>query len=328
VIPLRVLFVEDAVEDAASLQAELEHAGYAVAYERVETAEALAAALLRGPWDVVLSDYLLPAFNALDALKLCQQSGCDAPFIVVSGAIGEDAAVEVLKAGASDCVVKSRLSRLGSAIARGLGDAAVRRERRSAEERIRRSSISLAETVGRAMEPRDPYTAGHQRRVAELSRLVGRRLGCSVAQQEGLYVGGLLHDIGKMAIPESILTKPGRLTPEEWELVKEHVIVGCDVLRKADLPWPVAEMALRHHERLDGSGYPDGLTGDSLGFESRLLAVCNVVEAMSSHRPYRPASSLASVWEEMHSGKGRLYDTQVVEAIEDVIQNDEFRLIH
>jgi len=133
-----VLCVEDAVEDAASLQAELEHAGYAVAYERVETAEALAAALLRGPWDVVLSDYLLPAFNALDALKLCQQSGCDAPFIVVSGAIGEDAAVEVLKAGASDCVVKSRLSRLGSAIARGLGAAAVRRERRSAEERIRR----------------------------------------------------------------------------------------------------------------------------------------------------------------------------------------------
>ncbi len=327
-IPLKVLLVEEAIEDAVALQAELEHAGYSVAIERVESAEALAMALIRGPWDVVLSDYQLPAMSALEALKLCQQSGCDAPFIVVSGAIGEDAVVDLLKAGASDYVVKSRLSRLGSAIARGLGDAAVRRERRGAEERIRRSSISLAETVGRAMEPRDPYTAGHQRRVAELSRLVGRKLGCSVAQQEGLYVGGLLHDIGKMAIPESILTKPGRLTPEEWEIVKEHVIVGCDVLRKADLPWPVAEMALRHHERLDGSGYPDGLTGDSLGFESRLLAACNVVEAMSSHRPYRPASSPVLVWEEMNSGKGRLYDARVVEAIEDVIRNDEFRLVH
>jgi putative nucleotidyltransferase with HDIG domain len=322
-----VLLVGDFVEDALSLQGELEHAGYSVALERVETAEALEVALLRGRWDVVLSDYQLATFSAPEALKLCQQSGYDVPFIVVSGAIGEDAAVEVMKAGASDYVMKNRLSRLGPAIARGLGDAAVRRERRSAEERIRRSSISLAETVGRAMEPRDPYTVGHQRRVAELSRLVGRRLGCSQAQQEGLYVGGLLHDIGKMAIPESILTKPGRLTPEEWELVKEHVVVGCDVLRKADLPWPVAEMALRHHERLDGSGYPGGLRGDSLQFEARLLAACNVVEAMASHRPYRPASSLASVWEEMRLGKGRLYDERVVEAIEDVIQNDEFRLV-
>jgi len=326
-IPLRVLLVEDVIDDAALLQRELERAGYSVALERVETAEAMSTALCSGAWDVVLSDYKLPAFGAPEALRLCQRAGLDAPFIVVSGSIGEDSAVDIIKSGAHDYVMESQLTRLAAAIARELGEAAVRRERRSAEERIRRSSVSLAETVGRAMEPRDPYTAGHQRRVAELSRLVGRKLGCSAAEQEGLYVGGLLHDIGKMAIPESILTKPGRLTPEEWGLVKEHVVVGCDVLRKADLPWPVAEMALRHHERLNGSGYPDGLKGDSLGFESRLLAVCNVVEAMSSHRPYRPASSLASVWEEVHAGRGRLYDTQVVDVLEGIIRNDEFRLM-
>jgi len=325
-IPLRVLLVEDVIDDAALLQRELERAGYSVALERVESAEAMSTALCSGAWDVVLSDYRLPAFGAPEALRLCQQAGLEVPFIVVSGSIGEDSAVDIMKAGANDYVMKSRLTRLAAAIARELGEAAVRRERRSAEERIRRSSVSLAETVGRAMEPRDPYTAGHQRRVAELSRLVGRKLGCSAAEQEGLYVGGLLHDIGKMAIPESILTKPGRLTPEEWGLVKEHVVVGCDVLRKADLPWPVAEMALRHHERLDGSGYPDGLKGDSLGFESRLLAVCNVVEAMSSHRPYRPASSLASVWEEVRAGRERLYDAQVVDVLEGIIRNDEFRL--
>jgi len=326
-IPLRVLLVEDVIEDVAPLQRELARAGYAVALERVETAEAMSMALCGQAWDVVLSDYKLRSFGAPEALRLCQQAGLDVPFIVVSGAIGEDSAVDIMKAGANDCVMKSRLSRLAAAVARGLGEAAVRRERKSAEERIRRSSVSLAETVGRAMEPRDPYTAGHQRRVAELSRLVGRRLGCSAAEQEGLYVGGLLHDIGKMAIPESILTKPGRLTPEEWGLVREHVVVGCDVLRKADLPWPVAEMALRHHERLDGSGYPDGLKGDSLGFESRLLAVCNVVEAMSSHRPYRPAPGPAAVWEEMRTGRGRLYDARMVDVLEDVIRCGEFRLM-
>ncbi len=125
-------------------------------------------------------------------------------------------------------------------------------------------------------------------------------------------------DIGNLAVPVTILTKHGRLTANEWNLLRSHSVRGHDILEEASVQWPVAEMALRHQERLDGAGYPDSLKGDSLGFESRLLAVCNVVEPMSSHRPCWPTSSLASVWQEMRAGKGRLYDARVVDVLEDI----------
>jgi len=192
-------------------------------------------------------------------------------------------------------------------------------ERKEAQQRLEDTFIDLTETVSRAMETRDPYTAGHQRRVAELARLVGEKLGLSADELQGLYIGALLHDIGKISVPESILTKPGRLTQEEWSLIQVHTRQGHEILREATLPWPVAEMALHHHERLDGSGYPDGLSGDQLSREVRILGVCDVVEAMSSHRPYRPARSREEVLKEIEGGRGTKYDARVVEAMLEMI---------
>jgi PAS domain S-box-containing protein len=195
-----------------------------------------------------------------------------------------------------------------------------------AQARLEEAFIDLVETTARMMESVDPYTAHHQRMVARLADVVGRRLGLDDDSLQGLYVGALLHDVGKLSLPSTILTKPGRLTPQEWALIRSHPRRGYDVLVDAKLPWPVADMALRHHERLDGSGYPDGIAGDMVSLEARILGVCDVVEAMSSDRPYRTGLPLEAVLRELSEGSGGKYDPRVVEAAKDAIQSGEFTL--
>ncbi|HUS04045.1 MAG TPA: PAS domain S-box protein [Dehalococcoidia bacterium] len=199
-------------------------------------------------------------------------------------------------------------------------------ERKKAEEQLERSFVELAETVSRAIATRDPYTAGHQRRVAELARLVGDKMGLDKDRLMGLYIGGLLHDIGKVSTPASILSKPGKLSDEEWALVRAHTREGHEILDGAYFPWPVVDMALHHHERLDGSGYPDGISGDELSLENRILGVCDVVEAMSSFRPYRPARSLPEILIELRAGKGTKYDPDVVDIMLEIIESGEYEL--
>ncbi|MBN2187037.1 MAG: PAS domain S-box protein [Dehalococcoidia bacterium] len=199
-------------------------------------------------------------------------------------------------------------------------------ERRRAQEQLERSFAYLAETVSRAMSSRDPYTTDHQQRVAELARLVGEKMGLDKHRLEGLHIGALLHDIGKISIPGSILNKPGKLTEEEWALIRAHTKQGYEILDGGRFPWPVADMALHHHERLNGSGYPDGISGDKLGLECRILSVCDVVEAMSSHRPYRPARSREEILEELKSGRETKYDASVVDIVLQIIESGEFEL--
>ena len=173
------------------------------------------------------------------------------------------------------------------------------------------STVHVATTLG---EMRDPYTAGHQHRVAEIAVAVGAELGFDARRQEGLRVAGYLHDIGKIAIPSEILSKPGRLTPVEFDLIKAHSQAGRDVLKDVKFPWPVAEIALQHHERMDGSGYPQGLRGEAILLEARIMAVADVIEAMSSHRPYRPGLGIDKALAEIERGRGTAYDAEVVDA--------------
>lgn len=193
--------------------------------------------------------------------------------------------------------------------------------RRVAEEHIRRYTAQLetifVQTVGLATtlsEMRDPYTAGHEQRVAEIAVAIGRELGLDGKTLEGLRIGGYLHDVGKMRVPAEILAKPGRLTPSEYELIKEHPRAGYDVLKEVEFPWPVAQIALQHHERIDGSGYPQGLKGEQIMLEARIIAVADVVESMSSHRPYRPGLGLERALAELERGKGSAYDPAIVDA--------------
>ena len=164
------------------------------------------------------------------------------------------------------------------------------------------------------VETRDPYTAGHQKRVADIASTIGRAMGLSEWDIRGLRVAGLLHDIGKLSVPAEILTKPGKLHPSEFAIIRSHSRVSYDILEFIEFPWPVKKAILQHHERLDGSGYPDGLSGEDIIFEARILGVADVVEAISSHRPYRPALGPEYAMREIIKNRGVLYDAQVVDA--------------
>ncbi len=194
-----------------------------------------------------------------------------------------------------------------------------------AEEQLKSSFVDLAKIVSRIIESCDPYTAGHQQRVAELACLVGKNMCLDQDTVDRLYLDGLLHDIGKVAIPRSILTKPGELAEEEWALIRAHTKQGYGILKDVNFPWPIADIALKHHERLDGSGYPDGTTEEGLSLEVGILAVCDVVEAMSSHRPYRPARTAMDVLQELKEGRGAKYNASVVDVMLPMIESGEFR---
>ena len=164
------------------------------------------------------------------------------------------------------------------------------------------------------MESRDPHTAGHQRRVAELSTAIAREMGLASQALEGIHFGALIHDLGKIQVPAEILAKPTRLSKLEFELIKAHPQAGYDILKGIEFPWPVAQMVLQHHERLDGTGYPNGAKDGDIALEARILAVADVVEAMSSHRPYRPALGIDAALAEIIQQRGKLYDSDVVDA--------------
>ena len=174
----------------------------------------------------------------------------------------------------------------------------------------------LTETVlamGNIVEARDPYTAGHQQRVTALACGIAEQLGMTEEQIAGIGIAGLLHDIGKITVPAEILNKPGRLDKMEFMLIKAHPQVGHDILKHIDFPWPIAQFVLQHHERMDGSGYPNGLAGDHILLESRIIAIADVVESMSSHRPYRPSLGIDAALREILAKKETLFDPLAVD---------------
>lgn len=205
-------------------------------------------------------------------------------------------------------------------------------ESRRNQERLRQSLRDLRRTLDETVaalaitsEKRDPYTAGHQQRVAQLAHAISLRLGLPEEQREAVRVAALLHDIGKIYIPAEILAKPTRLTNMEMGMMKTHSEVGRDILKNVSFPWPVAQIVLQHHERVDGSGYPHGLAGEDILLEARVVAVADVVEAMSSHRPYRPALGLSMALAEIEDNAGQLYENDIVAACLKLFNQDGFQ---
>ena len=192
-------------------------------------------------------------------------------------------------------------------------------------EQLRRSVEGAVLAMSRMVESRDPYTAGHERRVAELATAIGAELGMAGAQLDALRIAGTIHDVGKIAVPAEILSKPGRLSEIEFSLIKGHPSTGFDILADVDFGGPVAEMVLQHHERLDGSGYPRGLKGKDILPEARILAIADVVEAMSSHRPYRPALGMEAALAEVRAHAGVKFDADVVAVCARLIEEQGFK---
>jgi len=187
-------------------------------------------------------------------------------------------------------------------------------ERKQAEEAVQKSLDDTIQAIGQTTQMRDPYTAAHQQRVTQLACAIAKEMSLPQDQIKGIRVAGLFHDIGKISIPAEILSKPSELLKTEHELIKAHSQAAYDILKTIEFPWPIANIVLQHHERINGSGYPNELKGDEILLEARIIAVADVVEAMSSHRPYRPALGIDKALEEIEKNKGTLYDPEVVDA--------------
>ncbi len=198
-------------------------------------------------------------------------------------------------------------------------------KRKQAEERLKKTMNATIDTMSNMIEAKDPYTSGHQHRVCQLAVPLARELGLSEDKVEGIRIASLIHDIGKIGIPTEILSKPTRLTDMEFILIKDHSQIGYDILKSIDFPWPVARIVLQHHERLNGTGYPNKLKGDEIILEAKIIGVADVVEAMSSHRPYRPALGIDKALGEISKNKGTLYEPEVVDACIKLFKEKRFK---
>ncbi len=294
---------------------------------------------------IVLTDIELPGLSGIDILKRIKNISPVTQVIIFSGVGTTKDVIEALRMGASDYLVKPvNIGLLTHTVTRCVERFELIKERIERktilEQEVRKRTAWLRHTfsetikvLGLLTEKRDPYTAGHQHRVALLAMGIGRKLGLSANTIEIINVAGLLHDTGKIAVPVELLVKPSRLSTLEMNLMKMHPRSSYDIIK--DIPFveslgkDVSEIVLTHHERLDGSGYPGGLLGDQLEQEAKILCVSDVIEAMSSHRPYRPALDMATTKHEIISKKGKAYCPDCVEACLEMIEengNDARRL--
>lgn len=450
--PINILNLEDNVDDFELVQAMLKLAKLSCRIDRVQTREDLEDALTRGGYDIILADYNLPGYDGISALTLAKELRPDVPFIFVSGAMGEEVAIECLTQGATDYVLKQKISNLSNAVQRALREAENRRQRKQAEaealrakqdwertfdavpdliaildkdfhivranaallnvlgkelsqcigfhcyevmhgtaappafcpnlkliegelvqtaeiweeclggdfevsvsplfdgehtligsvhtmrnisqrkraeEKLHHSMLQLQSTVkatinslSTVIEMRDPYTAGHQERVAQIASTIAAEMGLPEDQLEGIHIAAAIHDIGKIGIPAEILSKPSTLNNIEYSLIQVHPQIGFEILGKIEFPWPIAKIVYQHHERINGSGYPKGLRGDDILLEAKILGVADVIEAMSSHRPYRPALGMEKAYEEISKNKGILYDPGIVDICQRLIEKN------
>jgi putative nucleotidyltransferase with HDIG domain len=208
------------------------------------------------------------------------------------------------------------------------GEMEVRRlqENQALMEKLRKTLGGTIQVISRAVEMRDPYTAGHQIRVADLARAIATEMRISADGTDFIRIACIIHDIGKISVPAEILSKPTKLSDIEFSLIKAHAQAGYDILKNIEFPWPVADVILQHHERMDGSGYPRNLKGEDICIEARILSVADVVEAMASHRPYRPGLGLEAALNEIEKNKGIFYDAAVADACLRLFREKGFKL--
>ncbi|MBU3947465.1 MAG: PAS domain S-box protein [Proteobacteria bacterium] len=452
---LKILNLEDSPNDSELIEEILSEAGIECEIILTDTEEGFISEIEKGCVDIILADYTLPSFDGFSALDIALKKCPEAPFIFVTGTLGEEIAVESLKRGATDYVLKDRLMRLVPSIQRALKEAEFKKEQKRKDDELRESEENFrelvenindaffladdkgiityisnpvesfwgykpSEIIGRpfheliytedlyivekefenkisgyrkpiefrltkktgeiiwvrssgryimqentiigsrglliniteskkseaklkdsferlqkatsgiiqamtlTIETRDPYTAGHQRRVAALARAIAIEMNLPVLKVEGIDMAGSIHDLGKLSVPADILSKPSKLNEIEMQLIQIHPEAGYNILKDIDFPWPVAQIILQHHERMNGSGYPKGLKGEEILIETRILSVADVVEAMASHRPYRPSMGIGKALEEIKENENILYDPAVVSACLRVFKENKF----
>ena len=327
---IHILVVDDEEAIRNLTQEGIKRAGYECSIAR--NGEEALKVLGERNVDVVITDIMMPGLNGVGLTKIIKEK-YDSDVIIMTGYIEDFSYEMVIGKGASDFIEKpAGIRELIVRLKRVLRERAVLAERNRAEQRLqhsleklRRAMEGIVQAMAVTVEKRDPYTAGHQRRVANLACAIAKEMGLSADQIDGIRMAGVIHDLGKIAVPAEILSKPTRLTDIEFSLIKTHAQAGYEMLNTIDFPWPIAQMVHQHHERIDGSGYPKGLSGEDILLEARILGVADVVEAIASHRPYRPARGIDKALDEILQNKGTLYDPEVVNACLKVLSEKGFK---
>jgi putative two-component system response regulator len=322
--PIRLLLVEDNPGDARLVQLLLAEVGGFV-LETAGTLKEAIARLAEYPAEAVLLDLSLPDSHGLGTIDTMRAAAPHLPLLVFTGLDDEAMGRAAVQRGCQDYLIKGQGDGhlIRRAVTYSIERKTVEDERLLAAEQLKRVLIQTVKAMSLTLEMRDPYTAGHQRRVAQLAAAIGRRLGFDAFRLEGLRTGALIHDIGKINVPAEFLTRPGKLSADAFAIIRSHPGVGREIVSDIEFPWPVAAIIGQHHERMDGTGYPLGLKGEDILLEARIVSVADVVEAMASHRPYRPSLGVEAALREVREGAGSRYDPEVVAACEAIFREND-----
>lgn len=338
-----VLVVDDEKSIRMTLCAFLEKEGYTT----FTASDAISALhmLEEREFDVILTDIIMPRISGIDLLSSIRTISSSVQVIIMTGEPTVDTAVKAVQQGANNYLSKPiNKEELLKAVAQAMQIKLLHDEKKRLEtenylyqrnledmveqksRELHRAMQSIISLLSSVVEVRDPYTAGHQLRVGNLSAQIALRLGLSRKVVDSVRIVGYIHDIGKIVIPTEILSKPGRLSPLEMQMIREHPTFGHEMLSQVDLPDIIAETVLMHHERCDGSGYPRGIRGKDMPIETKILMVADVVEAMMSHRPYRPALGLDAALEEIEKNAGGRYNAEVSKACIALFRSDRYTI--
>ncbi len=314
--------------------------------ELAEDAEQAIVLLKSQSFDLVISDVAMPGKSGIQLLEEIRTNHPNIPTLMISGNSTRKIAESVISMGAYDFLVKpfqkkQVLISVTNALRRRALDLQSQFEVQNLEniiedqthdlfkanERLNDILDGIIKAMSLAVESRDPYTAGHQQRVADIAVAIAIRMNFSLERIQYLKMAGLIHDIGKISVPAEILCKPTRLSDAEFNIMKEHPLTGYKILKEIAFPYPLAKIVYQHHERVDGSGYPQRLSGDEILIEAKILAVADVVEAMASHRPYRPSLGIDMALDEINKNKGRMFDPDVADTCCYLFENNLIKLI-
>ena len=287
-------------------------------------------------FELILCDITMPGESGIDFIRYVAAEYPDTATMMVTAVDDPEIAETALEIGIYGYMIKpfnanEMIINVRNSLRRRELEIVARTYRKNLEQKVEERTAELQKTLEgtisaltMTVEYRDPYTAGHQQRVSDLASAIAKEIGFSKDKIMGIRMAGMLHDLGKIAIPIEILSKPGRLSKTNFELIKKHSQVGYDILNTIKFPWPLSQIVLQHHERIDGSGYPNGLSGKEILIEAKILGVADVVEAMASHRPYRPALGIDKALEEISINKGKLYDIEAANVCLKIFKDKKF----
>lgn len=320
---LSVLYVEDE-EEVRELLARFLRRWVGVLHTANNGEEGIRAFVEHHP-DVVVTDIKMPLMDGLEMASSIKSSSREVPIIVITAHSEQDYFIRAIEIGVDRYVIKPvNTDTLLGAIYKSAKSGAQTRELEHARQTVINTLEQTIAVVSRAIESRDPYTDGHQKRVSLLAVAIAEEMSIAPDVINGIRLGSLVHDVGKIRIPAEILTSPRKLSTIEMDIIRTHPQAGHDILAGAEFPWPVALMVLEHHERMDGSGYPNGLVGEQICLEARIICIADVVESMASFRPYRTALGIELAVEEIRRNRGSLYDENVVDACIRVLEKSDY----